>query len=369
MLRAAAALTVVSDPRALRSRSLSRMGCLSLGAARRRWSSTLWAATPAFAFLTGALVWTMHPPRSGADLGRFFSRRVSVVVVPYVAWSLVYILFVRPMPHIAGARDLAAFAHRRGAAHRLRRRLVPPLLHPGGADALSARAAGEPRVAPLPVGAAGRRLRTGRAARLRARGALRAPRERAQRPGLARCWFLPFAAAGAWYGALRDRVQPWVARLWPLLLAAGLVLRWRDLAGRFMPNPLAQRSFEIVYMLAILLGFFGALQLLRRLAPIVMAPASALAATSYTVYLAHPLAIRGLESAVRALRLEALWGSPLFAFAAIAGVAAFCHACARLALRVPATAWIVRGPLRRRETSPLVSLPAEEPVLETAGEA
>lgn len=329
---------------------------------------TLWVATPAFAFLTGALVWTMRPPETLRDLGRFFGRRVSIVAVPYVVWSLVYIAFLRPTPRLGTPGDVATFgvdvvrriAFGGGWFHLY---FIPVVVMLYLAAPLVCRVS---RRFPWAVLAGGLLL-----------GQLHgyvppAPSDHLvnlRNVVVSFVWFVPFAGAGAWFGVMRERVGPLLARAWPTLLAAGLALRWVDLTNAALPNPYLQRSFEILYMLAVLFGFFGLLAAALALLPRVGRAASALAVTSFTVYLAHPLVIRLLEAVMNLADAEALWGSPLFAFAAIAAVAAFCHGAARLALLSPVTAWLVRGPFTaRRVPVPQAPAPAVEP-LPASGEA
>jgi surface polysaccharide O-acyltransferase-like enzyme len=315
---------------------------------------TFWVATPAFAFLTGALVWTMTPPRTLGDYRRFFLRRASIVLVPFLVWSVVYIVFARPLPRAATAAALLAFAV--DSARRLvlgtawyHLYFVPVVVQLYLWAPLVSRFA---RRFPAALLAAAVLL-----------GGLHGYVPAAPSPHLvglrtafvAFVWFLPFAAAGAWYSALRPRLEPLLARAWPLLLASGLLVRWRDLAGRFMPEPFSQRSLEIAYMLAVLFGLLGALEALRRVAPLLQPAARALASTSFTVYLAHPLLLLYLQRSLTSLGADRLWGYPAFAFAVIAGLVLACHFLARLAGRFRATAWIVRGPVRR--LPPPVSLP------------
>lgn len=250
-------------------------------------------AVPMFVMLTGALVWSR--PFGGAPGWRaFFSRRLTVVLVPYLVWSAVFEaagarLGIRPIGTPATLiRDLAlgtAWYHLyfvpvivgiylcTPVAYALFRRSVPVLL-------LAATALGI--AVPTLIG----RLDLHPAAPFKLVSLVAV--------------FLPYAAFGAWYAASRASGSRLIARSWPLLLLAGFGLRaWYTL----LPTPLSSAYLDSALSFAMnvlpSLGMLGfavfAIARVPRLGP----AATTWAVCVFGVYLAHPLVLLAIERAMK----------------------------------------------------------------------
>jgi surface polysaccharide O-acyltransferase-like enzyme len=303
-----------------------------------RWS------VPAFALLTGSLIWTRHIPLTAASLVSFFRRRFLVVVVPYVLWAALYFVLGRYMgrgpsavlpagllPRLRVAFDLLVqgrvWYHLYFVPVVLMLYLVAPLVAPLARRrpaVLFVLAVAASLVLTDPVGQA-------LAAHANVRALL-----------LLLLGYAPFAAAGAWYAVRRERLDPLLRWAWPLVLGAGSVLRFAEVNGRVdLAAPLAARSFMIAETL---LTVFGLMGLAVLVSPLLMGRARLLAdlsAWSYGVYLMHPLLITGLESAVFALGLSRLWASPPFVYVVVPAVTAVGFGVSALLHRRRLTAWLV----------------------------
>jgi len=250
-------------------------------------------AVPMFVLLTGALLWSR--PTGGAPSWReFFSRRLTVVLVPYLVWSAVFIalgarLSIKPLGSAVGvARDLAlgtTWYHLyfvpiivgvylcTPAAYALFKRSVPALLLVATLIGMA-----------VPV------------AITRADLQKSAPFAFVSLVAL----FLPYAAFGAWYATARASGSRLIARTWPVLLIAGLALRaWYT----FLPAPIssayANAALNIAMNVLPSLGVLGlalwAIERIPRLAP----AAATWAVCVFGVYLSHPLVLLAIERVMK----------------------------------------------------------------------
>jgi surface polysaccharide O-acyltransferase-like enzyme len=304
-----------------------------------RWS------VPAFAFLTGALLWARKTTLTAGHVGSFFRRRIGVVAVPYLAWCAVYFLFSR----LTGT----------GAASRL-----PAGLWPGVRATLSLLVQGKlwyhlyfiPVVLMLYLGAPfispiARRwpaLLTALAVVLCATRGLTVGRFVVNHPDalallLGLLTYAPYAALGAWYAVDRERWHRFLRFSWPALLALGLGLRLAEVAGilrssgtvGWLATTVAYMSLPILGMLG--LGVAASSRLARFSRPLARASEG-----SFGVYLMHPLVITCSYWALLAASLPAwLWGTTPFAYACVAVVVAVAFSLSWLLLRYRATAWLV----------------------------
>ncbi|MBU4555442.1 MAG: acyltransferase, partial [Actinobacteria bacterium] len=194
------------------TRELGRTGVIGL------MSRDLRFAVPMFVMLTGALLWSR--PLGGAPSWReFFSRRLTLVLVPYFVWSAIFLalgarLGIKPLGsagmivrdlmlgttwyHLYFVPIIVGIYFCTPAAYALFHRSVPALL-------IVATAIGV--VVPIAL------------SRLDLHPA--APFKLVSLVAL----FLPYAAVGAWYANERASGSRLIARTWPALLIAGLALR------------------------------------------------------------------------------------------------------------------------------------------------
>jgi len=250
-------------------------------------------AVPMFVLLTGALLWSR--PRGGAPSWReFFSRRLTVVLVPYLAWSTIFIavgarLGIKPLGSLAAiARDVilgTTWYHLyfvpiivgvylcTPVAHALFRRSIPALLVVATAVGL---------LVPVAITRAGLQ-----GSLLFAFVSLVA-------------LFLPYAAVGAWYASARASESRLIARTWPALLIVGLALRaWYTYLPAPISSAYANAALNIAMNVLPSLGVLGlalfAVERLPRLAP----AAATWAVCVFGVYLSHPFVLLAIERAMK----------------------------------------------------------------------
>jgi len=334
------------------ARELGRTGAIGLLSRELRF------AVPMFVLLTGALLWPR--PTGGAPSWReFFSRRLTVVLVPYLVWSAIFIavgarLSIKPLgPLAALARDLAlgtTWYHLyfvpiivgiylcTPAAYALFKRSVPALLLVATAIGL---------VVPIAVTRAG--LQSNLLFAFVSLVAL----------------FLPYAAVGAWYATARASGSRLIARTWPALLIAGLALRWWY---TLLPAPIssayANAALNIAMNVLPSLGVLGlALFAVERL-PRLAAASAIWAVCVFGVYLSHPLVLLGIE---RVLKYAGIAQPPFLAWTLVVWptVTLGCFLGIWALSRFGWLWWLHGVPARRRadaETGIIKPSPAEESV-------
>lgn len=305
----------------------------------------IWFATPAFAFLSAALVWApRRPVRGWSEYVAFLRRRSTVVLFPYLFWTAFYILYARYTPsdlrpqmpigtYIVDVVKLLLLG--RASFHLY---FIPVVLEMY-------------LVAPLVSRAFARRpLLTATA--LWAIGAfttlvLTAPASdhlvTAYRMMQYTLWLLPAAAAGAWYGTMRGRVAPVLLRIWPVILGAGLGLRWLDRSPILVTTDWQQRIVETTALMLTLLGLVTMLDFLVQRLSLPASRTEYLGSLAFGVYLVHPVIIAFVADGIARAGLAGLWVSPLFTVVAIAGIAMVCFALVGALMRFPAVAWIFGG--------------------------
>ncbi len=300
----------------------------------------IWFATPAFAFLTGALVWNYRPIRTVQELGTFFRKRASVVLYPYLVWSAFYIWFgrytpadLRPqMPIGEWVVDVVRLLVLGRASFHLYFLpvvlifyLVAPVI-----SRLYARWPWLTFVALYAIGALGTVV-------------IPAPASghfvTAYRLFRSTMWLLPTAAVGALYGAVRERYAGVLARAWPLILSVGLFMRWYDRGPLYVETVWLQRLNEYAYLGATLVGLACLFDVLAHRMPTLAKASRWLGAGALGVYLIHPIAIAGVTEVLEARGATNLWIQPWFTVAVSAAVVVGCYAVVTLAGRVRALSW------------------------------
>jgi len=327
----------------------------------------IWFATPSFAFLTGALIWApRRPVTTWSEYKTFLSRRATVVLYPYLFWTAFYILYGRYTPtelrpqmplgsYIVDVIRLLALG--RASFHLY---FIPVVLE-------------FYLIAPLVSRAFARRpWLTGLA--LWAIGAFTTlvvgpPQSdhlaTAYRMLQYTLWLLPAAAAGGWYGTMRTRAEPVLARIWPLLLASGLALRWYDRAPFPMVPTWQQRTLETTALVLTLVGLVSMLDLIARRVPRIAPVTQYLGALAFGAYLVHPLVVAVAADLIERLGLAVLWTSPAFVVAVIAVVVALTFLLIGWLVRYRAVAWV----FGRSSTDACVRPPRPAPALAAGGAA
>jgi surface polysaccharide O-acyltransferase-like enzyme len=311
----------------------------------------IWFATPAFAFLTGALVWNYRPIRTRQDLVSFFRRRASVVVYPYLVWSAFYIWFghytpadLRPqMPLGEYAVDVARLLVLGRASFHLYFLPVVLIFYVVSpvVSRLFARWPWPTFLVLFAIGAFATILIP------------EPPSDRVvtvYRLFHSTMWLLPPAAVGGLYGALRTRHAVFLSRAWPLVLAVGLFMRWYDRGPLYVENVWLQRINEYTYLGLTLVGLVCLFDVLATKAPSLGSAGRWLGAGALGVYLIHPVAIWLVGQALEQRGATDLWLQPWFTLAVSAGVVAVCYAIVTAAGRLRALAWAfgMPGGLARR---------------------
>ncbi len=314
----------------------------------------IWFATPAFAFLSAALIWAPRRPiRGWAEYVSFLRRRAKVVLLPYLFWTAFYILFARytpsalrpQMPLSRYALDVVKLLLLGRASFHLY--FIPVVLEMYLVAPLVSRAfARRPLLAAIPLWALGAFTTL----------VFKAPPSdhlvTAYRMMQYTLWLLPAAVAGAWYGTVRERIGPALLRIWPIILISGLGLRWLDRSPLLVTNDWQQRTVETVAMMLTLLGLVTMLGFLVRRLSISSARTEYLGSLAFGVYLVHPVIVAFVEDGIARVGLASLWVSPAFTVAAIAGVALICFALVGFLMRFPLVAWVFGGRRARTAKSP-----------------
>lgn len=313
----------------------------------------IWFATPAFAFLTGSLIWNYRPLKSLSEYGSFLRKRATVVLYPYLLWSAFYIWYqrytpadLRPqMPLAEYVVDVARLLVVGRASFHLYFLPIVLIFY---------------IVSPL-VSAAFRRQPWLTFVGLWAFGAfgpliILAPSSphlvSLHRLFTLTLWLVPPAAAGGLYGAIRARYAPLLARIWPLLLFGGLFMRWYDRGPLYVETVWIQRASESLYLAAMLLGLACLLDLLVRNRPLLARSGQMVGIGAFGVYILHPIGIALVSDAVEAVGSQHLWQSGAFTIGVTALVVVACYAIVLAAARIPALSWIFGIPAERRDAQP-----------------
>lgn len=319
----------------------------------------IWFATPSFAFMTAALIWGHKPIRSWPEYRSFLRRRASVVLIPYLFWSAFYIAYGRYTPaDLRPAMPLGSYVIDvvkllllgRASFHLY---FIPVVLEFYLVAPLVARAfARRPWITGLSIWAIGAFTTL----------VVKAPTSEhlvtLYRMLQYTLWLLPAAAAGGWYGAMRTRIEPVLSRIWPLLLAAGLTLRWYDVGPLLVTTPWQQRIVETTALVLTLVGLISMLEFVLRHLPKAGPHMQKLGEIAFAVYLIHPVVVAILSDAIEGLGYERYWTSPVFTVAAIVVVVLVSFVAAWTLMMIPGVSWVFgRGTTRRSSSLEPVNLP------------
>jgi probable poly-beta-1,6-N-acetyl-D-glucosamine export protein len=315
-------------------------------------------AVPVFFFVSGALVWSRPLPDGPGAYVRFLRGRAYRVLLPYLAWSAVYLAI------------LAAWGH-------------PTSGFPAGPEGWTATLTAAPillltgrawyhlyfvpallffyLLTPLASRAIARKpewlLAAAYAVRAEGGAAVFAAANR-----LGGSPLLTLAATvtthlsdvvlGAWFAMRMQAVLPRLRRWWPASLAVGtavLLARMLALLPKGLPA-IAAGSVVPAGMALQVLGLAGLAFAIpaneRR-----DAFAARLAALSYGVYLVHPLLVLAWNGCVTALGAAGLWEHAWFAVLSMSAIGAASFAVTSVLSRWRASAWLVGVDARRRSAA------------------
>jgi surface polysaccharide O-acyltransferase-like enzyme len=305
-------------------------------------------AVPLFVFISGAFVWGRPLPSGPGAFRTFFSRRIAVVVVPYLAWSAVYLALLA----LTGARPLQPdrVVGLLLSGHTWYHLYFVPMLVTFYLLTPIARRVFERSPELLLIATYLLRILAGPAI-ARAVGTVLGD--------LGWAWathvlvHLPHMALGAWFAVRHERLprQKWFATL---LLASGTAVLLAASLG--VTDALVPALRRLVYpagMAATVLGMallaLGFEPWLERYTPTIVL-ASAL---SFGVYFVHPVFILAVGEGVRTFASENLWFAPWFPIAVFAGITAASFWVSYVLARTRACRLVgVMKPLRAQSAAP-----------------
>lgn len=318
----------------------------SIGADSGLRSVTRWLlyAVPALVFISGALVWGKRESMGMRGYDTFLKRRLAVVGVPYLTWTIVYFGLNQVL-------DLGVQAHGARSALRL---FVLDLLS-GGASyhlyfvpvlmvlyALTPVARWMVRRSPEAV------LVIGISVSLwgyRVAGIVAAASHHAQDfsfPLAMLVQLAPYMALGAWYAVRKTGVDRVLRRIWWVLLSAGAWVRVIDWASLGLAEPVRLVIATAAGCL-IVLGLVGGFRLLPGRNARSDAWALSLSVLAYGVYLAHPFVILCGRLVIGRYQAWSLWGGVPFTVGVYLLVVTLTFALVALLRRVPLLHWATCG--------------------------
>jgi len=297
-------------------------------------------AVPALVFISGALVWGKPEPMGLLGYAGFLKRRLAVVGVPYLIWTILY--FAANQFFDLGVQATGAFGAVRlfviellsgGASYHLY--FVPVLMVLYVLTPVTRWAV---RRSPEAV------LAFGLSASLWGYGVARVLGAASRHPGDFRLpltmlvQLAPYMALGAWYAARRKTVDPVLRWGWLILLVGGAWARMADWSalGLAQPARLVVASVAGALIVLGLVGGFGWLPGKNRTAD---ARVLSLSALAYGVYLAHPLVILAGRLVIGRFEAWSVWGSVPFVLGAYVVVVTATFALVALLRRAPVLRW------------------------------
>lgn len=298
-------------------------------------------AVPMFVLITGALLWS-RPFGGAADWRTFFTRRFTTVLLPYAAWSVLFVA-VGQLLGIKPFLGIGSFLQQLlvGATW-YHLYFVPPIV---GIYVLTPLVGRVCRAHPVMVAV------TAIAIGVVVPPLLTDLGWRSEPVWMLVAWvaaYVPYAALGALYASERENGRTILARSWPVVLAVALAGRawltfdpggitWRH--GVF----LADIAVNALPSLAVLAGLAA---LLRR-RPGLEGRIAPWAVCVFGVYLGHPMLLLGLEGIAR---LTGMWPAPLALWVMVVWptVLLVSFAAVRFASRWSRVWWLHGVPPRRR---------------------
>ena len=320
--------------------------------------ASLHFAVPLFFFVSGALVWGRTRARSLMEYGHFLAGRARGVFVPYLAWSVFYLM-------VSAARG--------DALHVLGR--SPALLLWGRAwyhlyfvPALSLFYVLTPVLAPVVRRRPEAAVVAAYLVRIVAVGFLYAPVQAFGVP-LFYSFFvtvtthLSDVVLGAWFAIRADVLLPQLKRWWSLILVAGTALIG---VGTLPTLPwglpgLIARSLVPLGMGLDVLGIAG-LAFRTRLGNRGEREAARLGTLTFGVYLMHPAMVLAWNTAAEALGLNSLWEQPWFPLIAVVAISAASFSLSSALANNSHTAWIIGVRSASAAPRPRSPLPPDEPL-------
>jgi surface polysaccharide O-acyltransferase-like enzyme len=304
-------------------------------------------AVPLFVFISGVFVWGRPLPSGPGAFRQFLSRRVSVVVVPYLAWSVAYLL----LGDLGGSKALTPA----GASALLlsgdtwyHLYFVPMLvtfyfLTPVARKVLER----SPEL--LLIGAYLLRILAGPEI-ARAVGTVLGDHGWAWATHV--LVHLPHMALGAWFSVRVLQLPRRAGFAIGLLLAGTAVLLAASLGLTDVLLPAFRR---LVYPAGMAATVLGMALLALRVEPWLeryTRPLVLLSSLSFGVYFVHPLFVLGVGKAVESTSAEQLWFSAWFAVTVFIGITVASFGLSYLLARTPACRLVgVTRPIGRPRTT------------------
>jgi len=265
-------------------------------------------AVPAFIAISAGLAWGAPDRHSGHGHVYYLSRRLRVLVPPYVFWTTVYValgwfMLKPPMGAIAAVwQYVVALLSGTGWYHLyfVPLAIILYVMSPAArwvmvrsplallAVCVAVALACSVLIRPWPVpGSVGDTF---------ARGAL----------------LLPYAALGAWYVHDRERAMGMLSRAWLPLLVGGFGARLY-LAGWVSLGKVSFDAVSMIVMSAELAGLVGACSALHAASPRVTSRLERdLVPLTYGVFLIHPIVLVSFFGLLTALGWPRMWFQPAF---------------------------------------------------------
>jgi len=308
--------------------------------------SLLHFAVPVFFFVTGALVWGTGRGTDGYL--RFLGKRARVILIPYCAWSAVYLtisaqgsdwthvlvrlpillLTGKAWYHLYFIPTLFLFYALGPILYPLVRRRPEVLVVLAYAVRIFCVSAGTKLV-----------------------GALGGPLVATLATVV--LTHLSDVSLGAWFAVRRDTVIPWLTRLWPLLISSGMaLLAVRQLS--LLPGTWYSLVLRLVVPLGMALVTLGLAGLAFWIHPTaqIRHRLARLGELTFGVYLMHPLFVLALNASTAALGIEHLWSNGWFTVASIACVTLASFSVSLVLDLSPRTSWLVGGRRHRQTPAP-----------------
>jgi surface polysaccharide O-acyltransferase-like enzyme len=287
-------------------------------------------AVPLFVFISGMFVWSRPLAEEPGSFRAFMRRRWSLIGVPYLAWSAMYLTLLAvqteaPLTPVR-ATGLLLTGHTWYHLYFIPMLLTFYLLTPV-ATRIGTRS---PEMLLLLCYAV--RILAGPAI---AEGFRSAFGDLGWSFATHVLTHLPHMALGAWFAARGSRIplRPWLASL---LLAGGTAILLAASLGYTADLPLYLR--RLVYpggMAATVLGLTLTALLLEPQLERMGRPIVAVASLAFGIYFVHPLFLLGVDGLLGVRDAERLWMRPGSAFAVFAVIVAASYAVSALLARVP----------------------------------
>lgn len=293
-------------------------------------------AVPLFVFISGVFAWGRPLPQEPGAYVTFLRRRGSVILLPYLAWSAVYLalLALQGTQQLTPVRVAGLLLSGHTWYHLY---FIPMLLTFYLLTPLANRISGRsPEL--LVIVCYAIRILVGPEIANVFRTALG---DLGWSYAIHIVTHLPHMALGAWFYARRNAIpRSWSLAIGLLALGTGILLA-ASLGWSADLPVLARRLFYPTGMAATVIGLALLALLLEPRLGRVEEPLMAASALAFGVYFVHPLFLLGVDEAVASVADPSIWLRPWFAVAVFAAVTAASFATSALLASRPRTCRLV----------------------------